>query len=310
VPNRGKPTSDHRAPALQAGDVVAVAAPASAVPRDKFLRGLRVLEGRYLVLYTDEVFSREGYFAGSDARRAAELNRYLRDPKVKAIVCARGGYGILRILPLLDADALRARPRPIVGFSDCTALLAWAHGTAGVRSVHGPVLTQLGEVSPSDASALVRLLEEPALPGPWFRDLKPVVPGRARGPLLGGNLEVLSRLVGTRYFPRLQGAILVLEERGERPYRIDRTLTQLLLAGSLDGVAGIVVGHLEQCDEPDGTGPTAVEVLRERLVPLGVPFCVGAPVGHGERNKAFPFGAPALLDATAGTLELAEGAVV
>jgi muramoyltetrapeptide carboxypeptidase len=279
------------------------------VPRDAFFRGLRVLEGRYHVLHDEELFSRDGYLAGSDTRRAAELNRYLRDPQVKAIVCARGGYGLLRILPLLDSDALRSRPLPIVGFSDVTALLAWAHVTAGVRSIHGPVVTQLGELPASDPQALVRLLEEPAPTGPWYRELKAVVPGRARGPLLGGNLEVLSRLVGTRYLPRLQGAILVLEEVGERPYRIDRTLTQLLLAGVLDGVAGVIVGRLEKCDEPDGTAPTALEVVRERLAPLGVPFCVGAPVGHGERNKPFPFGAPALLDATAGTLELAEGAV-
>jgi muramoyltetrapeptide carboxypeptidase len=180
---------------------------------------------------------------------------------------------------------------------------------AGVRAVHGPLVTQLGELPASDAGALWRLLEDPAPAGPWFRELQPVVPGRARGPLMGGNLEVLSRLVGTRYFPRLHGAILVLEERGERPYRIDRTLTQLLLAGVLDGLAGVVVGRLEQCDEPDGTGPTAVEVLRERLGPLGVPFCTGAPVGHGARNKPFPFGAPALLDTSTGTLELLEGAV-
>jgi len=309
VPSRAKPTTDRRPPALQAGDTVAVAAPASAVPRDAFLRGLRVLEGRYLVVYDDELFSREGTFAGSDARRAAELNRYLHDAKVKAIVCARGGYGLLRILPLLDADALRARPLPLVGFSDVTALLAWAHGTAGVRAIHGPMVTQLAEVPAADAGALWRLLEDPAPASPWLRELQPVVPGRARGRLVGGNLEVLSRLVGTRYFPRLQGALLVLEERGERPYRIDRTLTQLLLAGVLDGLAGVIVGRFEKCDEPDGTGPTAAEVLRERLVPLGVPFCVGAPVGHGERNKPFPFGAPAVLDAAAGTLELLEGAV-
>jgi muramoyltetrapeptide carboxypeptidase len=309
VAQRAKPPADKRPPALQPGDTVAVVAPAGPVPRDTFFRGLRVLEGRYLALHDEELFSRDGYLAGSDTRRAAELNRYLRDPQVKAIVCARGGYGLLRILPLLDADALRERPRPIVGFSDVTALLAWAHGTAGIRSIHGPVVTQLAELPTSDAAALIRMLEEPAPSGPWFRDLQSAVPGRARGPLLGGNLEVLSRLVGTRYFPRLQGAILVLEEVGERPYRLDRTLTQLLLAGVLDGVAGVVVGRLEKCDEPDGTGPTAAAVVRERLGPLGVPLCFGAPVGHGERNKAFPFGAPALLDATAGTLELAEGAV-
>jgi muramoyltetrapeptide carboxypeptidase len=309
VPARSAPPSAQRPPALRPGDAVAVVAPASAVPREAFARGLRVLEGRYQVRYDDEVFSRDGFLAGSDARRASELNRALRDPQVKAILCARGGYGLLRILPLLDADALRVRPRVIVGFSDVTNLLVWAHDTAGVRAIHGPVLTQLAEVPAADTSALWRLLEEPALPGPWYTELKPVVPGRARGPLVGGNLEVLSRLVGTRYFPRLRGAILVLEERGERPYRLDRTLTQLLLSGVLEGVAAVVVGRLEKCDEPDGTGPTAAEVLRERLVPLGVPLCVGAPVGHGERNRAFPFGAPAALDATAGTLELLEGAV-
>ena len=309
MPSRPKPSPDKRPPALQPGDVVAVAAPAGPVPRDAFFRGLRILEGRYLVLHDEGLFSRDGYLAGSDTRRAAELNRYLRDPQVKAIVCARGGYGLLRILPLLDADALRQQPRPIVGFSDVTALLAWAHGTAGVRAIHGPVVTQLAEVGSRDGAALLRLLEEPAPAGPWFKDLRAAVPGRARGPLLGGNLEVLSRLLGTRYMPRLQGAILVLEEVAERPYRLDRTLTQLLLAGVLDGVAGVVVGALEKCEEPDGSGPTAAEVVRERLGPLGVPLCFGAPVGHADRNKAFPFGAPALLDATAGTLELAEGAV-
>lgn len=283
-------------------------APAGPVPREAFLAGLRILEARYRVVHDDGVFCRTGYLAGDDARRAAELNRYLADPDVRAIHCARGGYGIMRILPALDAAALRRAPL-IVGFSDVTALLAWAWARAGVRGVHGPNVTQLAAVPAADQAALWRLLEDPAPPGLWATGLTRVTGGVARGPLVGGNLEVLSRLVGTDTLPSLRGAILFLEEVGERPYRLDRTLTHLALAGALAGVAGVLVGDLVKCDEPDGSGPGPTEVVAERLATLGVPVCLGMPAGHGARNRALPLGAPAVLDADAGTLELLEGAV-
>jgi len=269
-----------------------------------------LLRERYVVAYDEGVFATEGYLAGSDDRRVAELNQAFRDPHVKAVLCGRGGYGLLRILPRLDHDGLARNPKPIVGFSDCTALLAWGLTQGNTRGIHGPVVAQLGELVEEDLKALFRLLEEPTPKAQWFSGLTTWVGWTAAGPLVGGTMEILSRLIGTRYLPSLRGAILLLEEVGERPYRVDRILTHMLLAGILDGVAGIVVGNLERCEDPSGAGPTALDVVRERLTPLGVPLCAGAPVGHGTRNKAFPFGAPALLDAEAGTLTLLEGAVV
>jgi muramoyltetrapeptide carboxypeptidase len=279
------------------------------VPREAFLAGLRILEARYRVVHGAGLFARAGYLAGDDRRRAAELNRYLRDPAIRGLVCARGGYGLMRILPDLDAAALRARPKVIVGFSDVTALLAWARVRGGVRSVHGPVVTQLASLRAADHERLFALLEGAALPRPYVQRLRPVRGGRARGRLVGGNLEVLSRLVGTPYWPSLRGTILFLEEVGERPYRLDRTLTQLTLARTLAGVAGVVVGDLVGCQEPGRTGPGAQAVVAERLGRLGVPVCLGLPVGHGRRNLALPVGARAVLDADAGTLEVLEGAV-
>jgi len=286
-----------------------VPAPSGPVPREAFCAGLRILEARYRVVYDAGLFRRAGYLAGDDRRRAAELNRYLGDPAVRGIVCARGGYGLLRILPALDAAALRARPKVIVGFSDVTALLAWARTRGGVRGVHGPVVTQLGSLRRADHRRLFALLEGAALPRPYVTGLRPLCRGRARGRLVGGNLEVLSRLVGTGYLPSLRGAILFLEEVGERPYRLDRTLTQLLLCGVLAGVRAVVVGDLVACAEPVGTGPSAAAVVAERLGRLGIPLCLGLPVGHGRRNLALPVGARAVLDADAGTLEVLEGAV-
>lgn len=287
---------------------MAVPAPSGPVAEEAFRAGLRILEARYRVVYDAGIFSRAGYLAGDDTRRAAELNRYLADPAVGAILCARGGYGVTRILPRLDAAAL-ARTPLIVGFSDITALLAWARVAGGVRGVHGPNVMQLATVGDDDRAALLRLLEDPAPPGTWATGLERVVGGVAAGPLVGGNLEVLASLVGTAAMPDLAGAILFFEEVGERPYRLDRILTQLELAGALAGVAGVVVGDLIRCGEPDGSGPDAAAVVAERLGRLGVPLALGLPIGHGARNRALPVGAPAILDAGAGTLVLEEGAV-
>ncbi len=182
---------------------------------------------------------------------------------------------------------------------------------AGVVAVHGPVVTQLGNLGDSDQQALIALLENPN-PGVLLTDLGPVIPGRAAGLLLGGNLEVFSRLIGTRFLPDLSGAILFIEDLGERPYRIDRLLTALDLAGVFDAVSAVVVGDFTGCDEPEATrgqSPTAEEVLIERLGRLPIPVVVGAPVGHGTRNRALPYGALCELDAFSGVLTAREGAV-
>jgi muramoyltetrapeptide carboxypeptidase len=280
------------------------------VPREGFAAGAEILGRRYQLRYDEGLFSRDGFLAGSDERRLGELRAALADPDARAVILARGGYGLLRILPLLDPAALRARPVPVVGFSDGTALLAHA-ARAGVAAIHGPVVTQLANLPASDHEALFRLLEEPA-PGPLLAELDEVVPGRARGPLLGGNLEVFSRLVGTPFLPSLAGAILFIEDLGERPYRVDRLVTHLDLAGVFDAVAGVVVGDFSSCLEPEPTraaSPTAAEVLADRLGRLAIPVAACGLFGHGTRNLALPYGAVCELDTMKATLVALEGVV-
>jgi len=299
-----------RAPRLAPGDPIRVIAPSGPVPREAFAAGIEVLRARYDVRHDDGVFAREGYLAGSDERRLAELTAAFADPDARAIVMARGGYGLLRLLPFVDPAALRARPRPIVGFSDGTALLAFA-ARAGVASIHGPVVTQLGSLPGVDQRALFERLETPG-PSLVLDALEGVIPGRVRGPLLGGNLEVFSRLVGTPYLPDVSGAILFFEDLGERPYRIDRLLTHLDLAGVFGAAAGVVVGDFSSCREPEPTraeSPTAEEVLVDRLGRLPVPVALGGAFGHGTRNRALPYGTLCELDTGTGTLTALEGAV-
>jgi muramoyltetrapeptide carboxypeptidase len=282
---------------------VAVVAPAGPVPRERFAAGARILGARYQLVHDERIFTKTGFLAGSDEERAAELSRALADPSIAAVICARGGYGLMRILGRLDAEPYLRAPKPIVGFSDVTALHAWA-ARAGVVSVHAPVVTQLGALEAEDASALIDLLES-ASPPPPVEGLRTLVGGRAQGLLRGGNLELISRLVGTPWQLDLDGAILLLEEVGEAPYRIDRALTQLELAGALAGVRGVVLGDFERCEAD--TPPAAEEVVVERLGRLGVPIVADAPVGHGKRNRALPLGARA--EISDGTLIFADAAV-
>ncbi|HUH05335.1 MAG TPA: LD-carboxypeptidase [Kofleriaceae bacterium] len=277
-------------PALRPGDTVAVCAPAGPVPEARLAKGVAILRARYRVSVGPGVLAATGYLAGDDQRRIDELNGLLRDPDVRAIACARGGYGIMRILPHLDAGALRADPKPIVGFSDVTALLMWAWSQAGVRGVHGPVVAQLGELGVDDHARLFEVLEHPDAPIELETSVIGVA-GSVRGPLLGGNLSLLSHLVGTPYLPDLSGAVLLVEDIGERPYAIDRYLTHLGLAGILAGLAGMLVGDLVRCDESRaGFGPDALAVIDERLSQYQLAGRAGAPIGHGTRNRAFTLG--------------------
>lgn len=292
------------------GDVIRVVAPSGPVPREAFAAGIAVLRARYDVRYDDGVFARAGYLAGPDERRLAELTAALADPDARAIVMARGGYGLLRLLPFIDRQPLQQRPRPIVGFSDGTALLALA-ASAGVASIHGPVVTQLGGLSTDDQRALFARLETPG-PGPLLDGLEELIPGRVQGRLLGGNLEMFSRLVGTPYLPDVTGAILFFEDLGERPYRIDRLLAHLDLAGVFNAASAVVVGDFSGCREPEPTraeSPTADEVLADRLGRLPIPVALGGAFGHGTRNRALPYATLCELDTTTGTLTALEGAV-
>ncbi len=257
-------------------------APSGPVPEPRYAAGLARLQARYDVRATSRIFERTGYLAGDDHARLAELDDAFASD-AKAIVCARGGYGLMRLLPRLAPVTNKL----VVGFSDVTALHAVLAG-AGLRSIHGPVVTQLGELPEDDVASLFSLLEGGT--GAAMQGLDTLgTDATVEGHLVGGNIELVSSLVGTPWAYALRGNVLLLEEVGERPYRIDRQLTQLLLAGALDGVAAIVVGDLVQCSEAGG--PTALEVVTERLCGLRVPVLAGLPVGHGTRNTALAHGA-------------------
>ncbi len=300
-----------RPPRLYPGDRVTVVAASGPVNREKFSAGVEVLGGRYDLSFDESsLFARKGFLAGEDAHRLDHLNAALRDPDCRAIILARGGYGLTRILPGIDGEALRTDPKVIVGYSDVTALLSVCIHS-GVAAIHGPMVSDFGELSEGDRDSLFNLLENPD-PGLIFAGLETLMEGRARGPLLGGNLEVLSRLLGTPFQPDFEGAILFLEEVGEFPYRVDRLLTHLEMAGVFDSVSGILIGDFTDCDELEEglvQPPSGRDVLVERLERLRVPVALGGAFGHGDRKRSLPVGVPVELDAGQGVLTAIEGAV-
>jgi muramoyltetrapeptide carboxypeptidase len=292
--------------ALRPQDRVAVIAPASGFERGAFEAGLALLQARYRAEYGDGLFERQRYLAGSDERRLAELHAALADPGIRAVFCVRGGYGATRLLPRLASRTPEGAPKPLIGFSDITALHLWlqAHGRI---SIHGPVLTQLPRLPSATCTRLFDLLES-ARPAAPLSGTATYVEGVAEGPLLGGNLSVFTRLLGTPYMPPLDGAVLLLEDQGERPYRLDRMWTHLHLAGVFARVRGIALGSFTGCDEP-GASYTSAEVLRELAGSTGLPCAAGFPVGHGEVNEPVPLGVRVRLDAAAARLTFLEAAV-
>jgi muramoyltetrapeptide carboxypeptidase len=300
-----------RPPHLKAGDVVRIVAPSGPVPQEELEAGARLLAQRYRVRYDPAAVLRsEGFLAGPDEHRLAQLEAALRDPDTRAVFLARGGYGLLRLLPRIDRARLAADPKPIIGFSDGTALLALA-ASAGVTSIHGPLVTQLPRVPAADREALFGLLERPGQ-SLLLEGLETLLPGRVQGPLLGGNLEVFSRLLGTPFLPDPTGAVLFLEDVGERPYRVDRLITHLDLAGIFDAVSAVIIGEFKDCKEPESSrlaSPSIEAVLEERLGRLPIPVVRGAKIGHGDRNAPLPYGALVELDSRQETLIALEGAV-
>lgn len=288
----------YRMQPLRPGSRIRLIAPAGPFPLEDFERGLAALRARYDVHFDPSIVERSGYFAGSDARRGSELAAAIADDDADAIVAVRGGFGAARLLPAVDLQRLVARPKLLVGFSDVSALHAlWAR--AGLGSIHGAMVAGLGR---SDALRIARWQRavEGALPAP-LSGLRTIAPGRARGPLLGGNLAVLTSLIGTPYLPDLGGSVLFLEDIGERPYRVDRMLTTWAQAGVLRRLAAIALGAFSDC----GPGPDGVrvdEVLAERLGALGIPVVADVPSGHLDDNLELPLGAEVELDADAGTL--------
>lgn len=294
-------------PALKKGDCIGAVAPASPFDREQFLAGANVLSDMgFTVAFGEDIFHREGYFAGTDAHRLAMLHDAFADPAIQAVWCVRGGYGSMRLLPRLDIKAIRKNPKLFMGSSDITALLNFLCARCGMATLHGPMITTMARADKNALQSFASAVTGDKPIAVSADSLETIVPGRATGPVAGGNLTTLAHLLGTPFFPDLKDAIVFLEDIGEKPYRIDRMLTQLLFSGSLDHAAGICLGTYHNCGEKD----EILKVFRDRLSHLPMPVASGFPVGHGASSRTLAIGLEARLDALEGTLCYTETAVI
>ena len=298
-----------RRPSIRTEARVALVAPAGPLNGARDLERARenVRSFGWIPVVGANVLARAGYLAGGDAARLADLNAALVDDSVDAVWCIRGGYGVMRILETVDYAALRRRPKPVIGYSDITALHAAIATRCETVTFHGP--TARAELSVFSRASLQRAIVG-GDPVGRAEGARLLAPGRARGRLVGGNLAILCALTGTAYAPDYRNAILVVEDVNEAVYRIDRMLTQLRLTGALGSCAGLVFGQFTDIprDAPEESlGARSLDdVLGELASALGVPCIAGAPIGHVADQWTLPLGAEAELDADAGTLRILE----
>ena len=305
--------ADIKPPALKSGSRIGIACPASGVTKKELRDFVRLCESfGWIPVLGRNVAKSEGYLSAPDADRADELKEFIDDTTIHAIVCARGGYGVMRILPLLDYRAIGEAGKLIMGFSDITALLVAVNQLSGVVTFHGPVATSSFDSFTVQSFASTVTAEKEIRK---YRDdkLTVIAEGFGRGRLTGGNLSMVVATLGTNYEIQTEGSILFLEEIDEEPYRIDRMLTQLWLAGKLQKCNGIALGNFKNC-ELKGRSTTYPsyrlhEVLQDRLRPLGIPVVYGLPFGHVKSKLTLPLGVEAELDATNRSLQVLETAV-
>jgi len=318
------PLSKIKPPRLKAGDTLGLIAPGSYISEDELKESIGNLEKLgYKVVYNERILSKTGYFAGTDESRAEELNSMFADKKVNGIICARGGYGCVRILPMLNYNLIKNNPKVIIGYSDITALLNGINTETGLITYHGPVgistfnefsVTYFNEVLVHSEKDLVLISAK----GEDQKDtdaITTIVSGKSVGELIGGNLSVLISLIGTKYDFNGEGKIIFLEEIGEEPYRIDRMLTQLIQSGKFDKAAGIAMGVFKDCEPKEkdpsfSTSFSLMEVLFDRLSNLKIPVIYGMSFGHIKNKFTLPVGIKAELDSINQTITLLENSVI
>jgi muramoyltetrapeptide carboxypeptidase len=307
-------------PHLQPGQTIGLIAPSGAAQAGGTAEAVGAARARldelgYKTVVGRHAFDAHGHLAGTDADRAADLHTMFRDPDVHAVLCVRGGYGAMRLLEDLDYDLIRRHPKVFVGFSDITALHLAFHRRTGLVTFHGPMAGALAQADPHDLTHLLRAVSRPEPLGPLANPaggpaVEMLVPGSAEGMLVGGNLALVTALLGTPYRPAFEGAVVFLEDIVDHAYRLDRKLMQLRLAGALDTAAGIVIGECRVRDGPPEPALTVREILRDLIAPLGKPAIYGLACGHGTYHLTLPIGVRARLDATRGVLSIEEAAVV
>ncbi len=311
-----------RAPRLQAGQTIGLINPSNAIheraPYELAHESLQALG--FKVVEGKNLRARYGHFAGSDAQRANDVNALFADGGVHGLLAVTGGSGANRILPLLDYELIRRKPKFLGGFSDITSLINAVHARTGLVTFHAPVAASewnpfsvdhfRGAVMDAQAMTLRNVQDKGDVLVPKDGRITTLRGGKASGRLLGGNLAVLTSLAGSPYLPSFDGAILFLEDVNEFIYRVDRMLSTLKLSGALDRLAGVVLGAFTNCKPGDGYGTlTLDEVFDDYFLPLGIPVYRGAMFGHVRRKFTLPVGLPAEIDADAGTIRFLEPAV-
>lgn len=301
--------------ALRPGSAIALVAPSSPFPIELYDRGRAILEqAGYKLFPGKNIFNKNGYLAGSDAERCEDLSAAILDPSIDAVICIRGGYGSGRLLPLLPFSTFARHPKVLIGHSDITFLHLALTSQANWITFHGPNLTGMAE-SPQKAENVLRVLAGEAVyewrlaPGEILRH------GRVSGPVLGGNLTCLIHLLGTPYLPDLTGRLLLVEDRGEALYRLDRMMTHLDLAGILPRLGGILLGEFTNCPAGAAVENGAAvdqkkcdaanhekicEMVMDHVSGYDFPVVCGLPFGHGDCNEVIPIGARFLLDTQEG----------
>lgn len=311
-------------PRLKVNDTVGIISPANAMFHTV---DLDILEETLAALglkmkLAPHALSRYGYFGGTDEERASDVNTMFADPEVDAILAFRGGWGCNRILPRLDYSTIQQHPKALIGYSDITGLLVAIYARTGLVTFHAPSGLSTWNAFTADYlrrvlfDAEAVLMTNPTETGDTLAQtenrIQTIHSGTVQGPLVGGNLTVLSALMGSDYLPDWTGHLLFLEDIGEAVYRIDRMMTQLKLAGVLDQISGFIFGHCTNCG-PDSGGYASLtleEVLNDHVRPLGIPAFRGAMIGHIRDKFTVPVGITAEMDADAGTIRLLEPAVV
>lgn len=278
---------------LQKGDTIGIVSPSSPVEKKALAQGLSYLEEKgFKIQFGKHIYDADRFLAGTDQDRVKDIMNFYRDPTIKAIFASRGGQGSQRLLPYLDYDVIRQYPKALVGFSDTTALQLGILNLTGIISYTGYTITvELNDLL--DASLSSCLIGKPyVIEGGITAHV-----GSAKGPLIGGNLTLLTALLGTPFQPNFKGAILLIEEVGIEPYHVDCMLSHLDLAGIFQHVAGVVVGQFEECVSKDKNNGTVTDVIQDWVSRLSVPCLIDFPHGHGKMKSALPIGGVVVLDA-------------
>lgn len=277
---------------LTPGSTLGVCAPCARFDKLKLVKGISTLETMgFKIIVPDDIYHTKRYLAGSDKHRANQLNRFYENDNVQGIIAARGGYGSIRILRYLDWDLIRNHPKIFIGFSDSTILHSVIHERTGQYTIHGPNVVSLADPGQKTIGSLLKTLTKP-VSDQKISFQKIIIPGKCRGILKGGNLATLTSLVGTPYMPNFTKSILFVEDVREPAYKIDRMLFQMELAGTFKGLAGVVTGSFEKCDNDHYIDEILLDIFRK----YNIPVIGGVNSGHGQVNLSIPLGVSVSID--------------